>query len=187
MQRTFMRRGETKIRKVRLDTLPVKSSRFYISAHYKPVKTSGDLLLWDRGIHTHLGTACPTGIFMASQCCQVLRLMSWLLVNMSPSEPALVPQLQWWRHQQATGGWPGKGSSNSLSKQLQQEGTWELLLLLSCCLCPRTGHCSLECLFPHQKMTQPQAAGPPHKHFFIDISKSYRDRLCTKNLQKSIS
>lgn len=54
-----MRRGETKIRKVRLGILPGKGNRFYISAHYKPVKTSGDLLLWDRGIHTHLGTACP--------------------------------------------------------------------------------------------------------------------------------
>lgn len=51
-------RRETKIRKVRLGLLPVQGNRFYISAHYKPLKTSGDLLLWDGGTHTHLGTAC---------------------------------------------------------------------------------------------------------------------------------
>lgn len=108
----------------------------------------------------------------------MFRLMSWLLVNVS--QLALVPQLQGWRHEEARGGWPGKDSSNSLSKQMQQEETWELLLLLSCCLSPRTGCCSLECPLPHQKMTQAQAAGPLHKHLFIDIRKSYRYRLCTK-------
>lgn len=83
-------------------------------------------------------------------------------------------------HERSTGGWPGKGDSNSWSKQLQWEETWELLLLLSCCLPPRTGLCSPKCPFPHQKMTQPQTAGPLHKHLFIDIRKSYRYRLCTK-------
>lgn len=79
-----------------------------------------------------------------------------------------------------------KGGSNSLSKQLQQEETWKLLLLLSSCLSHGTGHSSLGYSLLHQKMKKTQAEGPPHKHFFIEIRKSNRYRLVQKkkNLSK---
>lgn len=54
-----MRRSETKIRKGRLGTLPVRGNRFYISAYYKPLKTSGDLLLWGRGTLAQPVHTCP--------------------------------------------------------------------------------------------------------------------------------
>lgn len=72
---TFICRGETKIKKVRLGILPVKGNRFYISAHDKPLKTSGDLLLWGRGssmpVHT-LPTGTRNVLGRENQCTHIV-------------------------------------------------------------------------------------------------------------------